>query len=164
MGYACMYCSGNTKSRLSSGISINTSSPYRPLKKPSLIPFLERLHASTRRFFSSSLSEEKQLHFSGKFTSHPRTPFSFLSSLFPLLLVRILVFFVTPFLHCFLFYIILVPSPQSLSVWSSVLLSDCCEKEKVKDSKATMGRRLDDDSPLPFPAFKNTQSDIIDGD
>lgn len=99
--------SGNTKSRLSSGISINTSSPYRPLKKPSLIPFLDRRHASTRSFFSSSSSEEKQLHFSGKFTSHPRTPFSSSSSIFPLLLVRILGCFFRHFftsLFPFLYY------------------------------------------------------------
>lgn len=38
----CLYVlQQHTKSRLSSGISINTSSPYRPLEKPSLIPFLE---------------------------------------------------------------------------------------------------------------------------
>jgi hypothetical protein len=35
--------------------------------------------------------------------------------------------------------------------------------EEVKDSKATIARRLDDGGSLPFPAFKNTQSNINDG-
>lgn len=108
----CLYVmQQHTKSRLSSGISINTSSPYRPLEKPSLIPFY-RLHASTRSAFPSSFSEEKQLHFSGKLAPHPRTPFSLSSSILPpVLLVRILVFSPLLFFIISFFYIILVPSP-----------------------------------------------------
>lgn len=130
----------HTESRLSSGISINTSSPYRPLEKPSLIPFY-RLHASTPKFLPFVILRRKATPFLWKVGSSSENSIFVVVVYFPpppLHLVRILVF--SPLLFFVISFFLYYTGSISLVIvyLSSVLLGDCCEKEEVKDSKVTI--------------------------